>query len=131
MKRYLISLIALLCLLPAMAAGTPKISFNSTTHDFGTIKESDGPVSYDFIIKNTGDAPLIIISATASCGCTTPDIPKEPIRPGATARLNVRFDPKGRPGEFEKTVRVKTNVKGNRKTLRIKGVVIPKSKAEK
>ena len=126
MKKYLFSLIALTMAFIVMAAGEPKISFNATTHDFGTIKEADGEVAYDFVIKNTGTAPLIIVSASASCGCTTPKIPREPIKPGGTAKLKVIYDPTGRPGEFEKTVKIKSNIKGDRKALRIKGVVVPK-----
>ena len=65
MKKYLFSLIALTMAFIVMAAGEPKISFNATTHDFGTIKEADGEVAYDFVIKNTGTAPLIIAAGAA------------------------------------------------------------------
>lgn len=112
----------------AAFAAKPAISFDATTHDFGNIKEAAGPVSHDFTITNTGDAPLIIVSATTSCGCTTPEIPKEPIKPGATAKLKVTFDPLGRPGEFEKNIKIKTNIKGTRPTVKLKGCVIPKNK---
>ena len=81
MKRYIFSILTALVAIAAFAAA-PVISFDSTTYDFGNIKEAAGPVSHDFVITNTGDAPLIIISATTSCGCTTPEIPKEPIKPG-------------------------------------------------
>ena len=126
MKRYIFSILTALVAIAAFAAA-PVISFDKTTHDFGNIKEAAGPVSHDFVITNTGDAPLIIISATTSCGCTTPEIPKEPIKPGATAKLKVTFDPLGRPGEFTKNIKVKTNVKGTRPTLKLKGCVIPKA----
>lgn len=126
MKRYIFSILTALVAIVAFAAA-PVISFDSTTYDFGNIKEAAGPVSHDFLITNTGDAPLIIISATTSCGCTTPEIPKEPIKPGASAKLKVTFDPLGRPGEFTKNIKVKTNVKGNRPTLKLKGCVIPKA----
>lgn len=112
----------------AALAATPGIAFDSAVHDFGNVKEAAGPVSHDFVITNTGDAPLIIMSATTSCGCTTPVIPKEPIKPGASAKMKVTFDPLGRPGEFEKNIKVKTNIKGKRPTLKLKGCVIPKNK---
>ena len=105
----------------AALAATPGIAFDSAVHDFGNVKEAAGPVSHDFVITNTGDAPLIIISATTSCGCTTPVIPKEPIKPGASAKMKVTFDPLGRPGEFEKNIKGKTNIKGKRTTLKLKG----------
>lgn len=126
MKRHLLSLAALLTAAAAFA-GSPAIAFDSTVHDFGNVKENAGPVSHEFTITNTGDAPLIIVSATTSCGCTTPQIPEEPIKPGATAKLKVTFDPLGRPGEFDKSIKVKTNIKGKRPTLKLKGCVIPKS----
>ncbi|TFU93736.1 DUF1573 domain-containing protein [Barnesiella sp. WM24] len=127
MKRHLLSIMTLFFTLAALAA-TPGIAFDSAVHDFGNVKEAAGPVSHDFVITNTGDAPLIIISATTSCGCTTPEIPKEPIKPGASAKMKVTFDPLGRPGEFEKNIKVKTNIKGKRPTLKLKGCVIPKNK---
>jgi hypothetical protein len=80
------------------------------------------------VITNKGESPLIIISATASCGCTTPDIPRQPIKAGESANLKVTFDPAGRPGEFEKIIKVKTNIKGDRTTLKIKGTVVPATK---
>lgn len=127
MKRQILSLTTLFLSIAAFAA-SPAVSFDSTIHDFGNVKEAAGPVSHDFVITNTGDAPLIVISATTSCGCTTPEIPKEPIKPGATAKLKVTFDPLGRPGEFEKNIKIKTNIKGKRPTLKLKGCVIPKNK---
>ena len=125
MKRVLFLFVALLSMIATYAADSPKISVDNITHNFGTINEGVGPVNHDFVITNTGNAPLIIISATASCGCTTPDIPRQPIKPGESAKLHVTFDPIGRPGEFDKIIKVKTNIKGDRTTLRIKGTVIP------
>ena len=116
MKRQILSLATLFLSIAAFAA-SPAVSFDSTVHDFGNVKEAAGPVSHDFVITNTGDAPLIVISATTSCGCTTPEIPKEPIKPGATAKLKVTFDPLGRPGEFEKNIKIKPIIKGKRPTL--------------
>lgn len=113
--------------LAALAAG-PDIKIDKTVHDFGTIKEADGPVTHVFVITNTGDAPLIVISANAACGCTTPIIPREPIKPGESAEIKVKYDPKGRPGEFSKNVRVKLNTKDGRTSLKIKGVVVPEAK---
>ncbi len=101
------------------------------THNFGTIREADGPVMCEFILQNNGDKPLVIVSAKAQCGCTTPSIPKQPIRPGETAALTVTYDPAGRPGEFEKTIRVRTNRKGDNALLKIKGTVLPKSTPKK
>lgn len=101
------------------------IAFEETTHDFGTIKEDGGKVSHVFTFRNTGDAPLLILSATASCGCTKPDFSTEPIMPGAGGEIKVTYNPQGRPGEFVKNINVRTNAKGKRTTLKISGVVVP------
>lgn len=132
MKRHIISAILGLAALAA-TAGKPVISFDGTTHDFGTIAEDGGNVSHEFTFTNTGDAPLMIVKASASCGCTRPTYPKKPVDPGKSAKIKVTYVPTGRPGEFNKTVTVKTNAKGeNQKIVKLKisGVVIPKKSAK-
>ena len=132
LKNFFIT--ALLSLLPLLsvakktpeAVSGPAIGFAETTHVFGTIPEKGGPVTYRFEFTNTGDAPLMIVNATASCGCTRPDYPKKPVAPGKSAKIKVTYRPDGRPGEFTKTVTVKTNCKKQRKvTLKINGFVNP------
>lgn len=104
----------------------PDITFAETSYDFGVIPENGGPVSHDFVFTNSGDGQLVIISASASCGCTRPDYPKQPVKAGKRDKIKVTYNPKGRPGEFSKNVTVRTNVKGKRKvTLKIKGNVTP------
>ena len=65
------------------------ITFTQTTHDFGTFDESEGKVTTEFEFKNTGNAPLLITRTAASCGCTTPEYPKEPIAPGKSGVIKV------------------------------------------
>lgn len=102
------------------------IVFAEKKHDFGNIREDGGPASYEFVFTNEGETPLVIISATASCGCTMPHYPKAPISPGKSGKIRVTYLPKGRPGEFDKSVKVRTNDPKNKKlTLRISGVVVP------
>lgn len=126
MKKF-ISFLFFLSVFAAIHA--QDIKFIDTVHEFGNIKENGGPVSYDFKFVNTGDAPLVILSAIASCGCTTPTIPEKPVNPGDTAVINVRYNPKARPGEFSKVVVVKSNaVKNSRTKIRIKGFVLPQNK---
>lgn len=101
----------------------PEIIFEKEVLDYGTIKfDSEGTREFKF--TNTGKEPLIIYSATGSCGCTVPTAPKEPIKPGESAVIKVRYDTK-RGGSFEKTVTVSSNAKTPSKTLKIKGVVEP------
>jgi len=101
-------------------------TFTAHSHDFGTIKEANGPVSCTFEFTNTGDKPLLILDVTASCGCTRPEYPSKPIKPGKKGKIKVTYSPIGRPGAFKKTVKVKTNGKERTITLRIEGTVIPK-----
>jgi hypothetical protein len=101
----------------------PEIVFEKEVIDYGTVKyDSDGTREFKF--KNTGKEPLIIYSATGSCGCTVPTAPKEPIKPGETGVIKVHYDTK-RVGSFEKTVTVSSNAKTPSKILKIKGVVEP------
>jgi len=105
----------------------PKFHFlKGDTHDFGTVKE--GPAAeYAFEFKNTGKEPLIISNAQASCGCTTPEWPKEPILPGKSGKILVRYNTQGRPGPIDKTVWITSNAVSDkdRYELRIKGTVQP------
>lgn len=105
---------------------TAEATFKVRSHDFGTIQEAKGPVSCTFEFTNTGDKPLLIIDATASCGCTRPEYPTKPIKPGKTGKIKVTYSPIGRPGPFKKTVTVKTNGKERSTKLFIEGTVVPK-----
>ena len=101
----------------------PEIVFETTVIDYGTIEyNADGTREFKF--KNTGKEPLIITSATGSCGCTVPTPPKDPVKPGETAVIKVHYDTK-RVGNFEKTVTVVSNAKNATIVLKIKGVVKP------
>lgn len=130
MKRILFVLSAFLLVFESVLAG-PGISFNRTSHDFGTFKESEGDVSCEFEITNTGDSPLLIIRAISSCGCTVPEYSKEPIRPGQKGVLKVTYHAKGRPGPFTKAIKVYDNSKPNHlTTLTITGNVLDSRSTE-
>jgi hypothetical protein len=101
----------------------PDMMFESEVIDYGTI-EYNSSGDREFKFKNTGKEPLIIQSATGSCGCTVPTPPKDPVKPGETAVIKVHYDTK-RVGNFEKTVTVVSNGKTPSKVLKIKGVVKP------
>jgi len=94
-----------------------KIQFAKTTHDFGTIQEKDGDVTAKFEFTNVGDTPLLITRATATCGCTSPEHPKKPVRPGETGEIVVTYHAKGRPGTFDKSIYVYTNAPSQEKSL--------------
>lgn len=94
-----------------------KIQFAKTSHDFGTIQEKDGDVTAKFEFTNVGDTPLLITRATATCGCTSPEHPKKPLRPGESGEIVVTYHAKGRPGTFDKSIYVYSNASSQEKTL--------------
>lgn len=103
-----------------------KIKFESTTFDFGNIKEDGGKVSCEFEFENIGDVPLTILSARAECGCTKPEYPKDEIAPGSKGVIKVTYNPYGRPGGFIKKVTVETDGFPKKINLKIRGSVIPR-----
>lgn len=90
---------------PAKAA---KMEFAAMEHDFGTINQGDSAV-HVFQFTNTSSNPLIISAAKGSCGCTVPQYPKEPIQPGSTGEIKVKFNSAGKKGQNTKTVTLTAN----------------------
>ena len=111
----------------ALIGKFPKVELDKEVHDFGTINEGD-VVETEFIVKNVGETNLVISDAKGSCGCTVPEPPKEPIKPGASAPIKVSFDSKGKPGAQEKTVTLTTNSENGHETFKIKANVTPAAK---
>lgn len=105
----------------------PVMSFEKAEHDFGTIEQGT-PQETAFKFTNTGNAPLIITNATSSCGCTVPDPPKDPIAPGDTGELVVKFNGSGQ-NQVTKTITVNANTEKGSELLRIKAFVNPKGAA--
>lgn len=93
-------------------------------HDFGAFSENDEQINCEFRFVNTSDEPVTILQAAASCGCTVPSYTTDPIQPGDTAAISVRFNPVGQAGRFEKAVYVRTNATHERVRLAVKGAVI-------
>jgi len=104
------------------------ISFEKQVHDFGKIKEDGGTVEYRFIFTNTGQKPLIITKVQASCGCTSPSWTEKPVMPGEKGFVNAIFDPKNRPGNFNKSITVESNASNARIVLRIQGEVLQRER---
>lgn len=89
-----------------------EIKFDTLSHDFGQFSEKNPVVKCVFKFVNVGNAPLIIHQAIASCGCTVPKYPKEPIKPGEGGEIEVTYNGEGKyPGRFSKTVTIRTNAK--------------------
>ena len=107
---------------------TPNIEMLETSYNFGEIQQGES-VTHDFILKNTGDADLIISAAKGSCGCTVPEWPKTPIAKGEEAAIKVTFNSAGRSGKQNKTVTLVSNAIPNTKVITINGnVIVPQNK---
>lgn len=123
MLRVFTSL-TLVCILGAAAAQQGKpVTFREELFDFGTVAEEGGPVEHEFVFTNNSGRPIKILSVQASCGCTTPAWSQDPIAPGKTGFVKASYNPKGRPGYFNKTLSVTTDLEANPIVLQIKGQV--------
>lgn len=99
------------------------ISFQNRIADVGIVSEEGSAVVYNFDFVNTAEKPFSIVAVKPSCGCTTPDFSKNPIPVGGKGFISVRFDPKGRPGYFSKTLSVSTDYTAEPIVLTIRGTV--------
>ncbi len=108
------------------AQNLEELKFEEQNHDFGLIKETDGPAETQFNFTNISQGPITITNVRASCGCTTPGWTREPVLPGQTGYVKAVFNPQNRPGPFHKTLTVTTSGKQATIVLRIEGKVEPK-----
>ena len=99
----------------------PEIYFKNTTHNYGTIEQNGNGIC-EFTFKNTGKEPLLLTNVRASCGCTTPTWPKEPIKKGKKGTIVVKYNTKI-IGSFSKTITVYSNAKTSPVKLKITGAV--------
>ncbi|ASV31248.1 DUF1573 domain-containing protein [Maribacter cobaltidurans] len=120
-KIVLVLFVGLLGLSLKAQDSAAKIEFKSETVDYGEIdKGSDGIRVFEF--TNTGSAPLIISDVRSSCGCTIPKKPEDPIMPGKTGEIQVKYDT-NRVGPIRKAITVTSNADTPTKILKIKGEV--------
>jgi plastocyanin len=109
----------------ASPADAPVMKFEKETHDFGKIKTGD-KVTYEFKFTNTGKSPLIIKDAVASCGCTKPEWPHTPIKPGENAAVKVTFDSAGKTGLQDKQITITANTNPAQNLVHLIGEVTTK-----
>lgn len=106
-------------------ADGPVMTFDKLSHDFGTINEGE-VVETVFTLTNTGTSDLIILNARGSCGCTVPDYPKDqPIAPGDSAEVTVKFDSNNKPNANNRSVTFTTNTEKGREVVQIRTFVTP------
>lgn len=101
----------------------PVMTFTETEFDFGSVA-AGSVVKHTFEFTNTGKSPLLIDNAQASCGCTVPQWPKDPVAPGAKGSINVEFNSTGKMGVQNKTVTITANTQPNTTMVTIKGTVL-------
>lgn len=106
---------------PAADSNAGEFKFKEETWDFGNIPQGT-PVKHTFTFTNTGKAPIVIQNVQASCGCTTPTWPKEPILPGKSDVIDVGFNAAS-PGGFNKSITITSNASTPTKMMYIKGTV--------
>ena len=104
--------------------GGPVMTFEKTEIDYGTIAQGADPLRR-FKFKNTGTEPLIIKDARGSCGCTVPSYKKEPIAPGESSEIEVRYDTQ-RIGDISKSITITTNEGDQARVLMIRGKITEK-----
>ncbi|MFT3936038.1 MAG: DUF1573 domain-containing protein [Chitinophagaceae bacterium] len=102
--------------------GEDLIKFKETVHDFGKIKQGV-PVTYDFVFTNVSKQAVVIESATASCGCTTPVKPEQPIAKGKSDKIKAGFNAAA-ASPFDKTIYVKVAGAAQPMEIKIKGEVL-------
>ena len=126
MKKLFLTTILSIFALVTFAAGEAEIKFEKTSHNFGSFPETE-KVTCTFKFTNTGDNLLVIHQAIASCGCTVPQYPKQPIKPGESGEIKVTYDGSGKfPGHFKKSITLRTNAKQEIVRLYIEGDMVVK-----
>ncbi len=105
-----------------MAQSAAEIKFDKLTHNFGTFSENTPVQKCTFTFTNTGNAPLVINQAVASCGCTVPEYTKSPVAPGQSGKITITYNGKGKfPGHFKKSITIRTNAATSMVRLYVEG----------
>lgn len=104
--------------------GTPAIQFEQLEYDWGTVEEG-AQVEHIFRFRNTGGSPLIINRASATCGCTVPTWPRDPVPAGGSGEIRVVFDSRGRLQQQAKYITITANTIPENTRLKISGMVVP------
>lgn len=127
MKKFF-SLFAFVAFFATLASAQPVMSLEKNEVDYGTIAQGSDPLR-KVKFKNTGNEPLVIKNAVGSCGCTVPNFKREPIMPGETSEVEIRYDTQ-RIGQINKLVTITTNESTEQRVLVVKGNVTEKKAEE-
>lgn len=127
MKKFIMMTMMLFLVAGISIAQSKKaeIVFENAVHNFGKFSEKNPVQKCVFTFKNTGNAPLIINQAIASCGCTVPSFTKEPVKPGESGQIKVTYNGKGTfPNHFKKSITVRSNASNEMVRLYIEGEMV-------
>ncbi|MDQ3111375.1 MAG: DUF1573 domain-containing protein [Bacteroidota bacterium] len=108
---------------PNVDPSAPVMTFKTDTMNFGTVTQGT-VVEKEFVFKNSGKTPLLITETNVTCGCTVPDYPKEPIAPGKTGVIKVKFNSAGKMGAQDKTITIVSNNANGQIVLHLKGTIV-------
>lgn len=128
MKKLLVILLFAPLLAAAQSASTMRFE-GGEVWDFGTVYEAVGTVEHVFTFTNSGRIAFAIEKVSIDCGCTTPIYTMEPVEPKGKGTITVRFDPKDREGEFEKTLRIVSKGGRNKNIITVRGTVVPRPRS--
>ncbi len=107
------------------SADSPVLAFNESSKDFGDITQGE-KVEHVFKFENKGNSPLIISNVAASCGCTVPNWPKDPVPPGEKGEIKVTFNSSGKMGKQNSVVRIYSNASEPIEKVSMISNVLPK-----
>lgn len=128
--RYILPLlVAMFDVAVVIAQQLSPLRFDTLQHDFGTISESGGEVSCSFRCRNVEDKPIVIVSASTSCGCTKVEFSSKPIMPDSVAEIKVRFNPMNYPGTFARKIVLVTDRGVLAERLLVRGQVKPRERS--
>ncbi|MBQ0062979.1 MAG: DUF1573 domain-containing protein [Prevotella sp.] len=120
MKKVVLFIFAMM--LTSVVMAQAEIKFEKLTYDFGQFSEATPVQTCTFTYTNTGNKPLIINQAIASCGCTVPEYTKEAVQPGEKGTIKVTYNGRGKfPGHFKKSITIRSNAKSEMVRLYIEG----------
>lgn len=128
MNAILSLIINVLFISVAICQTSKEIAFDETSFNFGEIQESEGSVEHEFTFTNLSNHLIKILGVKASCGCTSTGWTRQEVGPGEKGFVKAMYNPRNRPGSFNKSLTVTTSAVQNTIVLRIQGKVIPKIK---
>ena len=126
-----LGLTCMMMFVAALLLAQPKLEFDQTTYDFGTVQETGGKITGRFVFTNTGTEDLLLTAVRPGCGCTAANYTKTAVKAGEKGFVDATYDPYNRPGPFNKNIRITSNApEGGEQQIYIKGNVTKRPPTE-